>query len=76
VPFPGIYIVRSAQWVKNIILKLKFLCGGPNTELDHFRRLCFEFSDYITLDDGEVPVEELINAIENPTYSSFKNISS
>jgi hypothetical protein len=30
------------------------------------------FSDYITLDDGEVPVEELINAIENPTYSSFK----
>jgi hypothetical protein len=37
-----------------------------------FGRSCFEFFDYITLDDGEVPVEELINAIENPTYNSFK----
>jgi hypothetical protein len=32
--------------------------GFPNTEIDHFRISCFEFFDYITLDDGEVPVEE------------------
>ena len=77
VPFPGnLYSAfRSAQWVKKHHPEIKVSMGGgfPNTELRSLSDArVFEFFDYITLDDGEVPVEELINAIENPTYNSFK----
>src|SRR6188474_1321025 len=45
----------------------------PNTELRSFSDArVFEFFDYITLDDGETPIEELIANIENPNYNSYK----
>lgn len=77
VPFPGnLYSAfRSAQWVKLHHPEVKVTMGGgfPNTELRSLSDArVFEFFDFITLDDGEVPVEELIKNVENPTYQSFK----
>jgi len=68
VPFPGnLYSAfRSAQYVKKYYPNIKISMGGgfPNTELRSLSDArVFEFFDYITLDDGEVPVEELINAV-------------
>ncbi len=64
VPFPGnLYSAfRSAQWVKKHYPEIKISMGGgfPNTELRSLSDArVFEFFDFITLDDGEVPVEEL-----------------
>lgn len=77
VPFPGnLYAAfRAAQWIKENFPQIKISMGGgfPNTELRSLSDpRVFEFIDFITLDDGEVPVEELIKNIENPTYNSFK----
>ncbi len=68
VPFPGnLYSAfRSAQWVKKHHPNIKISMGGgfPNTELRSLSDArVFEFFDYITLDDGEAPIEELINAV-------------
>jgi hypothetical protein len=68
VPFPGnLYSAfRSAQWVKKHYPNIKISMGGgfPNTELRSLSDgRVFEFFDYITLDDGETPIEELINAV-------------
>jgi hypothetical protein len=68
VPFPGnLYAAfRSAQWVKKYYPNIKISMGGgfPNTELRSLSDVrVFEFFDYITLDDGETPIEELINAV-------------
>lgn len=68
VPFPGnLYSAfRSAQWVKKYHPNIKISMGGgfPNTELRSLSDArVFEFFDYITLDDGEAPIEELINAV-------------
>jgi hypothetical protein len=65
VPFPGnLYAAfRSAQWVKKHHPNIKIAMGGgfPNTELRSLSdKRVFEFFDYITLDDGELPVELLI----------------
>ncbi|SFC99633.1 B12-binding domain-containing radical SAM protein [Flavobacterium phragmitis] len=77
VPFPGnLYSAfRSAQWVKQNNPEIKISMGGgfPNTELRSLSdKRVFEFFDFITLDDGEVPIEELIANLENPDYNSFK----
>lgn len=77
VPFPGnLYSAfRCAQWVKQHHPEIKISMGGgfPNTELRSLSdKRVFEFFDFITLDDGEVPIEELIANIENPDYKSFK----
>ena len=73
VPFPGnLYSAfRSAQWVKKHYPNIKISMGGgfPNTELRSLSDArVFEFFDYITLDDGETPIEELIANIENPNH--------
>ncbi|NSL86830.1 radical SAM protein [Chitinophaga sp. Mgbs1] len=68
VPFPGnLYAAfRCGQWVKKHYPHVKIAMGGgfPNTEL---RSLAdprvFEFVDFITLDDGEAPIENLIHFI-------------
>lgn len=65
VPFPGnLYAAfRSAQWAKKNYPAIKIAMGGgfPNTELRSLSdKRVFEFFDYITLDDGELPVELLI----------------
>jgi len=77
VPFPGnLYAAfRSAQWVRQNYPNTKIAMGGgfANTELRSLSDTrVFEFFDYITLDDGEVPIEELIRNIENPELNSFK----
>ncbi|MCG9793344.1 B12-binding domain-containing radical SAM protein [Flavobacterium algicola] len=68
VPFPGnLYSAfRSAQWVKANYPEIKISMGGgfPNTELRSLSDArVFEFIDFITLDDGEAPIEELISAV-------------
>jgi hypothetical protein len=68
VPFPGnLYSAfRCAQWVKENHPEIKISMGGgfPNTELRSLSdKRVFEFFDFITLDDGEVPIEELINSV-------------
>jgi hypothetical protein len=77
VPFPGnLYSAfRCAQWVKENHPEIKISMGGgfPNTELRSLSdKRVFEFFDFITLDDGEVPIEELIFHLENPDSNSFK----
>ena len=64
VPFPGnLYSAfRSAQWVKKNYPTIKIAMGGgfANTELRSLSDARgFEFFDYITLDDGEMPIELL-----------------
>ena len=71
VPFPGnLYSAfRSAQWVRKNHPNIKISMGGgfPNTELRSLSDArVFEFFDYITLDDGELPVELLVEAVCHP----------
>lgn len=68
VPFPGnLYSAfRSAKYIKNRYPNTKIALGGgfPNTELRSLSDIrVFEFFDYITLDDGELPIELLHKAI-------------
>ncbi|WP_281337228.1 B12-binding domain-containing radical SAM protein [Flavobacterium eburneipallidum] len=77
VPFPGnLYSAfRSAQWVKKHYPNIKISMGGgfPNTELRSLSDTrVFEFFDYITLDDGELPIELLNSKIQNPNSNEFK----
>ncbi|HEX8562944.1 MAG TPA: radical SAM protein [Flavobacterium sp.] len=77
VPFPGnLYAAfRCAQWIKNNCPTTRIAMGGgfPNTELRSISdSRVFEFFDFITLDDGEAPVEELIENINNPGHNTFK----
>jgi hypothetical protein len=70
VPFPGnVYAaLRSGSHIKHKYPQVKIAMGGgfPNTELrsvsDH--RL-FEFVDFVCLDDGEAPLEQLIQYIDD-----------
>lgn len=69
VPFPGnLYAAfRSAQYIKKHFPDVKITMGGgfPNTELRSLTDArVMEFFDFITLDDGESPVECLIEHIE------------
>jgi hypothetical protein len=66
VPFPGnLYSAfKCGQWIKKHFPSIKIAMGGgfPNTELRSIKdNRIFEFFDYITLDDGELPVELLIH---------------
>ncbi|WPO79054.1 B12-binding domain-containing radical SAM protein [Flavobacterium sp. KACC 22761] len=79
VPFPGnLYSAfRCAQWVKQHHPQIKISMGGgfPNTELRSLSdRRVFEFFDFITLDDGEVPIEELIFNLENPNSATSSEV--
>jgi len=69
VPFPGnLYAAfRIGQWVKQYYPGVKVAMGGgfPNTELRSLSdSRVFEFFDFITLDDGEAPIENLVKYIE------------
>ncbi|WP_339626366.1 B12-binding domain-containing radical SAM protein [uncultured Winogradskyella sp.] len=70
VPFPGnLYSAfRCAQFIKANYPGIKIAMGGgfPNTELRSVTDVrVFEFFDFITLDDGELPIELLHNAVFN-----------
>jgi radical SAM superfamily enzyme YgiQ (UPF0313 family) len=65
VPFPGnLYAaLRIGQWIKEHQPSTRIAMGGgfPNTELRSLSdKRVFEFLDFITLDDGEAPMENLI----------------
>lgn len=71
VPFPGnLYSAfRCAQFIKNQYPTIKIAMGGgfPNTELRSLKEpKVFDFFDFITLDDGELPIEILTSNILNP----------
>jgi len=68
VPFPGnLYSAfRCAQWIKANHPHIQVAMGGgfPNTELRSLSDArVFEFFDFITLDDGEAPLENLVKLI-------------
>jgi hypothetical protein len=69
VPFPGnLYTsLRCGQWIKKNHPTVKVAMGGgfANTELRSLTdKRVFEFYDFITLDDGEAPIENLVYFIE------------
>lgn len=69
VPFPGnLYAaLRCGQWIKKNCPGVKVAMGGgfPNTELRSLSDArVFEFLDFILLDDGEAPLENLVAHIE------------
>lgn len=79
VPFPGnLYSAfRCAQFVKKEFPGIKTAMGGgfPNTELRSVNDArVFEFFDFITLDDGERPIELLHQHIfeDKPQTSQYK----
>ncbi len=68
VPFPGnLYTsLRCGQWLKQHYPQIKVAMGGgfANTELRSLSDpRVFEFYDFITLDDGEAPLEILVDHI-------------
>ena len=82
VPFPGnLYSAfRCAKYIRKQYPKIKIAMGGgfPNTELRSITDTrVFKFFDYITLDDGELPIELLASNVlnpssENPDYGLLK----
>jgi len=79
VPFPGnLYSsFRCAQLIKNKFPAIKTAMGGgfPNTELRSLTdKRVFRFFDYITLDDGELPIELLYTNLitSNDEYKLYK----
>jgi len=78
VPFPGnlLAALRCGQWVKRHYSQTKLVMGGgfANTELRSVSDpRVFEFFDYITLDDGEAPLERLVALVnENASEDHLK----
>ena len=75
VPFPGnLYTsFRCAQFIKSNFTNVKIAMGGgfPNTELRSLKdKRVFEFFDFITLDDGEAPMENLVSYVEEKINES------
>lgn len=69
VPFPGcLYAaLRCGQYLKRHHPKVKILMGGgfPNTELRHLNDpRIFQYVDFITLDDGELPTQKITEHLE------------
>ena len=76
VPFPGnLYSAfRCAQFIKKNHPEIKIGMGGgfPNTELRSVSDIrVFDFFDYITLDDGELPIELLLSNVLNPSVENI-----
>ena len=76
VPFPGnLYSAfKCAQKLKNDFPNIKTCMGGgfPNTELRSLKDpRVFDYFDYITLDDGELPIELLYQNLSTEK-SNFK----
>lgn len=69
VPFPGnlFAALRCGSFIKKEYPHIKVAMGGgfANTELRSLSDIrVFEFFDFITLDDGELPIENLIGFID------------
>jgi hypothetical protein len=77
IPFPGnLYSAfRCAQFIKKNYPNVKISMGGgfPNTELRSLRdKRVFEFFDFISLDDGELPLELIIKQLSNSSFKELK----
>lgn len=82
VPFPGnLYSAfRCAGHIRKHFPDIKIAMGGgfPNTELRSLKDLrVFDYFHYITLDDGELPIELLHTNVmnpspDNPNYGFYK----
>ena len=75
VPFPGnlFSAFRCAQYLKKNHLTIKIAMGGgfPNTELRSLTDVrVFDYFDFITLDDGELPIELLHKYVSNQQSDS------
>jgi hypothetical protein len=75
VPFPGnLYSAfRCAGYIKEHFPEIKIAMGGgfANTELRSVKDArVFEYFDFITLDDGELPIELLANYVLGKNESS------
>ena len=80
VPFPGnLYSAfRCAQFIKKNYPRIKIVMGGgfPSTELRSITDVrVFDFFDYITLDDGELPLELLFQNTLNSFEKKIKKPS-
>ncbi len=76
VPFPGnLYSAfKCAQFIKTHFKNIKTAFGGgfANTELRELKdKRVFEFFDFITLDDGELPIELLYQNVSE-SKNEFK----
>lgn len=70
IPFPGNLLgaLRCGQYIKKKYPNIKIAMGGgfATTELrDLTDSRVFEFTDYITLDDGELPLELIWKSLNN-----------
>ena len=77
IPFPGnLYAAfRCAKFIKEHYPHIKIAMGGgfPNTELREVKDVrVFEFFDFITLDDGELPIELLHENMDQPENAAYK----
>ncbi len=75
VPFPGnLYAAfKCAQYIKKHYPDIKIAMGGgfPNTELRSLTDVrVFEYFDYISLDDGELPIELIYSNVKDPSLSN------
>lgn len=75
VPFPGnLYSgFRCAKYIKAHFPNIKIAMGGgfANTELRELKDpRVFQYFDYISLDDGELPIELLASNVLNPTANN------
>ena len=74
IPFPGcLYAaLRCAQYIKQNYPEIVVTAGGgyPNTELRQISDVrFFNYVDYLTLDDGELPLKRLCEYLEGKTES-------
>jgi len=82
VPFPGnLYSAfRCAKFLKAKFPEIKIAMGGgfANTELRSVSdKRVFEYFDFISLDDGELPLEMIVSNVfdpspKNPNYNFYK----
>ena len=74
IPFPGnlFSALRCGQFIKQYFPKIKISFGGGycNTELRSLKDpRIFQYTDFITLDDGESPLLRLIEYLQNKVDS-------
>lgn len=75
-PFPGNVFgaFKCGQYIKTNFPKIKVVFGGgyANTELRSvYDERVFEFVDFITLDDGEAPIQHLLEYLQGNRQKSL-----
>ena len=81
VPFPGcLYAaLRCGKFLKEKFSEVKIVLGGgfPNTELRSLKdSRIFKYVDFITLDDGELPLLRICELVAGRGEQSCKNLLS